>query len=201
LKTSLALQIVTLSMPIYIFFCGETFISLWIGPEYALLGRWVMYFLLVGLVFDSISTNAFRILMAQAVHGKCAITWLVLSVFSIPLGVLGASMWGINGVVLGTTIVTIIGNVVTLLMACSAMKVSLKTYFSETLVRLIYPLLLLSISLGLMVKNFPVENYWNLIVQIIISGIIYCISLWLFTLNTNNRARIVDYIRNKRFLL
>ncbi len=42
LNSTLALQIVSLAMPLAILFYGETFLALWIGPEYAVAGRWVI---------------------------------------------------------------------------------------------------------------------------------------------------------------
>lgn len=69
-------------MPIVVFFCGGIFIELWIGHEYSQNGYWVMNLLLIGLIFDSIAINSFRILMAKAVHGNCALVWLILSILA-----------------------------------------------------------------------------------------------------------------------
>jgi O-antigen/teichoic acid export membrane protein len=180
LNTTFALQIVTMVMPIAIFFYGETFLSLWIGKEYALAGHWVLYFLLVGLVADALATNAFRILTAHGKHGRSALVWLVLSIISIPLGFLGATLWGVAGVTLGTTSAIVIGNLVTLRLTCTVMQVPLRTFFSETLQRLLFPLGLLIASFWLLTWQFPPSGYLNLVVQLLLGGAVYLVALWTF---------------------
>lgn len=190
LNTSLALQAVSLALPLVIFYYGEIFISLWIGHEYASAGHWVINFLLIGLVADAFSGNSFRILTVQSKHGKYAIIWLVLSLLSIPVGIWSASKWGVAGVALGTTLVTTIGSLTSVSMACSLMKVSIKTYFKETVAPLIIPLALLLITFILMNNIFVVKGYFALSVQVAVSGIIYCIAIWRFTLPADIKIRL-----------
>lgn len=197
LKTTLVLQVVSFPILLFILFCGEKFLSIWIGPDIALSGRWVMYCLLVGMAFESLSLNSFRLLMAKNLHGKNALIWLVLAVFSIPLGVLGAYLWDVVGVALGVTFVTVLGNIVTLLMSCSVVKISLMTYLRYTMVKLILPLTLLTASLWLTIEIFPAQNYSGLLFQILLSGTIYCLAIWAFTLNHDDRKQINDYFRIK----
>lgn len=190
LNTSLALQAIGLAIPLVIFFCGEIFISLWIGHEYASAGHWVINFLLIGLVADSFAGNSFRMLTVQSKHGMYAIVWLVLSLLSIPVGIWGASQWGIAGVALGTTLVTAVGSLVSVFMACSLMQISLKTYFKETVFPLIIPLLLLLIAFMIMNRFFAVKGYVMLSVQVFVAGIIYCIAIWQFTLSGDIKERL-----------
>lgn len=195
LNTTLALQIVALVMPLVILFYGETFLGLWIGPEYALAGRWVIYILLVGLVADSLATNAFRILTAHSMHGRCATAWFLLSVISIPLGILGASLWGVAGVALGTTLATVVGNLVTIIMACSVMNIDLRTYFKESLMRLFLPLMLLASTLWILTQLFYVESYTDLLLHLIFAGIVYVTSVWYFTLSDDVRCLLREKMR------
>jgi len=190
LNTTLALQIVSLAMPIVIFFCGETFLGLWIGQEYAVAGRMVLYILLAGMVADSLATNAFRILTAQGKHGRCALTWFVFSALSIPVGIWGANKWGVAGVAAGTTAVTVLANLITVNMACRVMRVSPMSYFRETLLRLAIPLLLLAVVMMIMTWLFPVKNYTDLLVQLMVAGPIYILAVWRFTLGADVRERL-----------
>lgn len=196
-NSTLVLQIVSLVMPLIIFFYGESFLALWVGQEYANAGRWVIYILVPGLVADSLATNAVRMLTAQGLHGRNAAIWLMLSVLSIPLGILGASWWGIAGVTLGTTMVMVVGNMVTVKLACSAMRVSVETYFRKTLMRLIIPLLLLSVVFRTLTILVPVRSYGNLIFQLLIGLCIYLMTVWMFTLSTEVRNRIVNKLNQR----
>lgn len=195
LSTTLALQIVSLAMPIAIFFCGETFLELWIGPEYSAAGRMVMYILLVGLVADSMATNAYSILIAQSKHGKPALMWLVVSVVSILLGVGGGYLWGVAGVAAGTSIATVIGNMFTVAMACTVMETSLWAYFHKTLVRIVPALLMLALSLWGFSVVFPGKNYANLFLQVSVSGLIYLLSIWKFSLTQNIKNNILQRLQ------
>lgn len=195
LTTTLVLQMVTLVMPIIIFFYGETFLSLWIGKAYADAGHGVIYFLLVGLTADALATNAFRMLTAQGKHGKSALVWLGLSISSIPLGILGATLWGVSGVALGTTITMVAGNLVTILLTCKTMQVTLKKYFRETLQRLLLPLLFLAATLFLSTRWLPVAGYSSMVLQLMVGLCVYLISVWFVTLKTEVKNQIIDRIK------
>lgn len=195
LTTTLVLQMVTLVMPIIIFFYGEMFLSLWIGKEYADAGRGVIYFLLIGLAADALATNAFRMLTAQGKHGKSALIWLCLSIISIPLGIVGASLWGVPGVALGTTTTMVAGNLVTLRMTCTVMKVSLKSYFQATLQQLLLPLILLAATLLLCTRVLPVEGYGNIVAQLMLGMSVYLASVWVVTLKTDMKTQILERIK------
>lgn len=191
LITTLALQIISLAMPVMILFCGEAFLRLWIGQEYAEAGRVVLFALTAGLVADSLATNAFRMLTAQGKHGRCSLMWLVLSVVSIPLGVGGAKLWGVAGVAAATTVATVTANLVTVYMTCSVMGVSLQDYFSRTLQRVLFPLLILAITLGVCRVVLPITGYVDLIIHLLFAGTTYLPAVWLFTLDEVVRERLL----------
>lgn len=198
LKSSLALQVFSLAAPLAILFYGEVFLSIWIGQEYATAGRWVIIFLLFGLVADALAINAMRILMAQGLHGRCALIWLILSIFSIPLGIVGASNWGLAGVTLGTTLVMVLGSAASLVLACSSMQVSLKRYFNETVMRLMFPLIVLVFTLFVQTNFMPVKTYIDILFQILVGGSIYMIAVWRFTLENDVRDKLLVHLKLKR---
>lgn len=195
LNTTFVLQIVSLAMPIMLFFCGETFLELWIGREYSNAGRLVLYLLLPGLIADALAINAFSILTAQGKHGKPSLMWLAFSVVSIPLGVGGGYLWGVTGVAAGTSIATCLGNIFTLSMACTEMRIPLITYFRKTLIRLLPALFLLTLSLWSIDLLSVGKSYMSLLFQAGISGVIYVLSIWLFSLNKDIRNNIMQQLR------
>lgn len=197
LNTSLVLQIVSLAMPVVLFFCGETFLGLWIGPEYAEAGRVALYVLIAGLVADSLAANAFRMLTAQGKHGRCALTWLCLSAVSIPVGMGGAYLWGIAGVAAGTTMVTLLANMVTLYMACSAMKVTMAEFFRKTILRILVPLFVLAAAMSVYSGIVTIHGYLDLLLQIVLAGSLYLITVWFFTLTGKIREQLLVRLRLK----
>lgn len=194
LQTSLALQIITLAMPIFIVFCGEPFLAVWIGKEYAVAGRGVLYCLAGALFVEAIAPNASRILMASGHHGRAALMWLILSIISVPLAVLGANRWGVTGVALGSATALIIGNIVTLLMACRDVGATMAEYARTTLMRLVVPLTLLAASLWMTTSALAPGNYLQLTLQVIISGLIYLTAVWVLTLSKESRTQIGEKI-------
>jgi O-antigen/teichoic acid export membrane protein len=195
LQTSLALQIITTAMPLFLFFCGERFLSVWIGREYGIAGRGVLYCLVAGLTVEAIAPNVSRILMATGNHGRAAVAWLVLSCICIPLTILGAAVWGITGVALGSSIIVIIGNFTTLRMACKEVDVSLMLYLRRTIMRLILPLLILLTVLWATTLFLSPHNYLYLILQVVVSGLFYLLAVWRFTLTNHIRGLMIDRLR------
>ena len=121
---------------------------------------------------------------------RCAFIWLLLSALSIPLGIIGASLKGVAGVSCWSkTVVTIIGHLVTILLACSIMKVSLITYFKETLMRVALPLMLLIVVLWTLSSVCTVKSYLNLLVQILAAGFVYIVAVWRISLGVDARGR------------
>jgi len=194
LNTSLALQIITSAMPLFLFFCGEQFLSIWIGKEYGIAGRGVLYCLVIALFVEAIAPNASRILMASGHHGRAAIMWLIVAILSIPLAAFGASKWGVTGVALGSSSAIIVGNLVTLCMACNDVGVTFTEYLQRTLMRLALPLMLLTLLLWITGTLLMPENYLLLAFQVFPCGLFYLIAVWYLTLNAEIRSRITRKI-------
>ncbi len=190
LNTTLALQILSMAAPVVIFFCGENFLRLWIGDEYAVAGKVVIYVLVVGLVADALAVNAFYILTALGRHGNCALVWFFLSLLSIPTGVFGAHFYGLGGVAVGTTMVTVLANLVTIYMACSAMQVSILKYLRNTVIKLVFPLLFLITCFVIVTNILPATTYLALITHLILAVIIYTIAIWLIVFDADMRRII-----------
>lgn len=190
LMSTQALQIVSLAMPIFLFFFGEPFLELWLGLEYARAGHYVLYILIVGLVADSLAINAYNILTAHNAHGRCAFGWLILSAISIPCGIAGAYLWGVEGVTAAAVMVTVFGNLMTLGIACRLMSVSPVVYIRCTIGKLLIPLTILIVLLYLLHITQPISSYLIMVLHIILGGFSYLISVVLLVVDTQNRKKI-----------
>jgi O-antigen/teichoic acid export membrane protein len=196
LQTTLAFQIITMAMPLVILFCGERFLTVWIGKEYGVAGKGVLYCLVAALFVESVAPNASKILLASGHHGRAALHWLGLAIMSVPVAVLGAYRWGVTGVALGSSAALIVGNIVMLKMACADVGVSFTEYLNQTACRLLVPLMLLAFCLWASGLIFSAESYLHLVLQITGSGVIYLISVWFLTLSFDNRIRLADKIES-----
>ncbi|NIP96674.1 MAG: hypothetical protein GWO24_25860, partial [Akkermansiaceae bacterium] len=93
--TTRALQVVMFAMALGILALGGPFIGIWIGPEYAEKGAWIIRFLAAALVLDGIAPNSIRILVSMNRHGRAAAMCLLFAVLGIPLTVVLAKLGGI----------------------------------------------------------------------------------------------------------
>lgn len=192
LTTSFILQIITVAMPIYLFFCGTKFLELWIGPEYAIAGQWVMYALLLGLAAEALSPNARQILLAKAEHGRVAIVSLVMSICSIPLAFFGAKSFGVAGAALGSSVTTGVISLITLVITCRVMKIPLFEYFRVTLLPIVIPLLLLGFTLWGSGQFIRPNSYYDLLLQVCTGTIVYLTACWKLSLSVDARTDLYE---------
>lgn len=192
LTTAFVLQIVTLAMPLYLFFCGEKFLWLWIGPEYAIAGKWVLYTLLLGLAVEALTPNARQILLAKAQHGGIAVVCLIMSICAIPLAFMGAKAIGVAGAALGSSVTTVIISLATLFMTCKVMATSPHEYLQKTLLPLFPPLALLGMALWLGERILHPHSYFGLLLQIAMGTIVYMAAVWKLSLSVAMRKECIE---------
>lgn len=193
LESTFVLQIIMCIMPIMLWQYGEVFLRLWIGQEYAIAGRWVLNILIVGLIADILAVNAFRILTAQGTHGRSALLWLLVATCSVPAGILGGVVWGVEGIALGAVSASVAGNVVTLAFACATLHISLKQYVQATCSKLVVPLIItVTCCVGLSLYT-EINSFFSLILQAVCVVGLYALCVWVFSLD----AAVKQGIRKK----
>ncbi|MEI6609089.1 MAG: hypothetical protein WCO53_05010 [Deltaproteobacteria bacterium] len=173
-KTSYALQVVTLGMVVFLWFSGEPFLRIWIGPEYAENGRWVLRFLIMGLVVEAVSPNAGRLLIGAAKHGKAAKILLIISVLFIPCAIAGAYLANVAGVAAASAVASSCGAFVMLFLACRQLGITVKEHLRDTVAPLVLPLTVTAFCLWIIFKAWPPLSY-----GIIFSGSLAALCLYL----------------------
>lgn len=196
LQTTFVLQAFMFILPVVLWQYGEVFLHLWIGLEYAEASRWVIKFMVIGLIADNLSVNSYRLLTAQASHGRVALIWLVLAALSIPTGVFGAKLWGVEGAVLAVVLFTMVGNLATLLLACAALKISHREYLQATCIKLVMPVTLSAGCSVLLVRSYSVISFFDLIIHVIIVGFFYCLCVWIFSLDEAIKYTVTQKLKN-----
>jgi len=194
LESALFLQIITGSMVIFLYFCGDLFLKLWIGNDYLITGSGVVTALLVGMLFQAFSPNSLQMLLASSQHGKVALLHLIFALFSIPLAYFSTLYYGVIGSAFSNSFVTSILSVITLTAACSFLNISFFTYIRKTVAPLLFPLIGLALSLRIFNYFFIYSNYFDLIINIFIGWFVYCFLIWNFVLSISIRTNIKNYI-------
>lgn len=194
LKTTFVLQCIMFITPIILWQYGEAFLRLWIGVDHAEAGHWIIRLLVVGLVADTLAVNSFRLLTAKASHGKSAFVWLVLGIMSIPVGVLAGKNWGIEGVTFAVVLATVVGNFVTVALACCSLNISPGEYFRATCMKLILPITLSCCCSIFLVNFWEIKNYLTLIWHTSIVCSLYFLHIWFFSLDKRDKTYVVKKV-------
>ena len=150
-----ATLIVSLPLELALFLRGETFISLWMGPQYAHPSGTVLRILLISLIVSSGSSACGGIVFGMEKHRPVAL-WAILEGFAnLGLSIFLVRRIGIYGVAWGTTIPSLIVEV--LLWppyVCHLVKISMREYLWQTWIRT--GLAVLPFTLGC----YLAERYW-----------------------------------------
>ena len=197
LLTSFLLQVFTMFMTMTLAFCGKPFLSLWIGDSFAQKSQIVVYILVGGLAFEAVAPNTKQLLMAKNKHGGAALVWLLTAIMSIPLAIAGAMIKGVTGAIFGAVAATALTSVATLSIACKVLSTSLEEYFKQTLVPLIPPIILTSLSFYYSINFLHLYNYTNLLLLILLNGSIYIYSVWRFSLTQEMRVTARNSLNNQ----
>jgi O-antigen/teichoic acid export membrane protein len=194
LESALFLQIITGSMVIFLYFCGDLFLKLWIGNNYLISGSGVVTALLVGMLFQAFSPNSLQMLLASSQHGKVALLHLIFALFSIPMAYFSTLYYGVIGAAFSNSFVISILSVITLTAACSFLNVSFLTYIKKSIVPLLPSLIILGFSLWIINYHFAPSNYIGLIINVFIGCAVYYVSIWHFVLSDKVRYNIKNHI-------
>lgn len=168
-----------LMIPILITTCflGVSFLTVWMGAEYAEKGQWVLYILGVAYAFSFINPFHIQFLTGVGLHGFLAKINLTASVINIVLSIILVKFIGKEGAALGTLIAAIIFSPIILAYTCKCLEISIWTYIKNVVLTLIIPNMLLSLLLWLLISNIVIDSYFKIIAAGIFSifayGILY----------------------------
>ena len=99
-----AALVVSLPIELALFLRGETFISLWMGPEYGRASGTVLRVLLISLIVSTGSAAACGIVYGMEKHRRVALWGILEGIANLGLSILLVRRIGITGVAWGTTI-------------------------------------------------------------------------------------------------
>jgi O-antigen/teichoic acid export membrane protein len=170
-----------LPIALALIFRGQTFISLWLGPQYAQyagISETVLRILTIGLFFSTANSTAGSIIVAIDKHKPLARWAMYEAIFNLGLSIVLVKTVGLYGVAWGTSISM---GLVHLLFWPSyinkVLGVPIKTYIWEGWVKIT----LCSIPFGIMCaiaeRYWPAKNLVTFFSQIIVTLPIYAISV------------------------
>jgi O-antigen/teichoic acid export membrane protein len=178
-KLSLAMQSFAIVMPLFLWFVGDDFLRLWIGPEYSVKGQWVLRILVIGLAAEAVSPIAGRLLVGLGKHGRAAKVWLVVSLIFVPVAVISAYLAGLEGLATASVVATVTGSFLVLRLTCLELRMTVWTHVTTTVLPLIPALFVSAVILFISGRIFYINSYLDFAL-VVISGILpYIFIIWL----------------------
>jgi O-antigen/teichoic acid export membrane protein len=155
-----------LCTPVFLvlYFYGDDFIGMWMGIEYKDPSGQVLKILLIGYFFFLAQLIAHGILKGLSKHKILAILLSIEAIANLFLSLYLGSIWGINGVALGTTIPIIVINVLLVpYYTCKELNIN---YVKYLITSCIYPVLSFVLFFFIIqYLNIQVANYLELILM------------------------------------
>ncbi len=186
-----AALIVSLPIEVALALRGHTFIRLWMGEQYAQPSGTVMQILLLSVVFASANTTSGGIVYGMEKHKRIAYWAIGEAVANFVLSVILVRRIGIYGVAWGTTIPSVI---IELLLwprfICKLVVMPVRTYLWQTWFRTALGILPFALACYLAERYWPARNLFIFFLQIAVM-----LPLFPITLGLIFRSEVVVKIR------
>lgn len=181
-----------------IFFLGPPFIGRWIGVEYSLKGKTILYLLGAASLLQLLNPFHGRILTSMGHHGALAKVRLIEAVLNIGLSLILVRYWGKEGVALGTLVPALLAEPVVLYLVGVRADFSPWHYVRKVLVPLLAPTVATASLYAFIGLLITLNSYGS----IIFTGTIA--SLWFlflfFLLAVRSEERKFFHLKLGRFL-
>ncbi|BDV43060.1 teichoic acid transporter [Geotalea uraniireducens] len=121
-------------MPIVIslYFYGDDFISIWMGPEIGLRSKWVLRLLLIGFGLATSQLIAHGILKGISKHKVLAYILAVEALANLGMSIALAKPYGIEGVAVGTMVPLIFASLAIIFYTCRLLGMRIFTYLLQS---------------------------------------------------------------------
>lgn len=186
--------ILSLILTGFIFF-GQYFIEIWAGEEY--LDAYYVALLLMSPAIIALSQNiGIEIQRAKNKHQFRSIVYLFMAIINVGISIWLAKLWGVIGVAIGTTISLVVANgLIMNIYYHKSIGINIITFWKSILKSSIS--FLIPISFGIFRMLFyDFKSFWDFFGLMLIYVVVYCISIYFFGLNEEERNKIFSF-KNK----
>ncbi len=192
-----AMQFLLLWIPLALLALGVPFIHRWMGPSYAVQGRWVVRLLSLALLVEWIGPNSGQLLVSAGRHGRAAAVALVFAVISVAASIPLGRALGLAGIALSVAATSAVTALIFLTLACRALEVPVLEHLTRTVFRFLPALVLSGLAfLFLRMRGAPL-TYPDLITHAAVAGTVYLLAAWLFALTAAER-RVLEAVVARR---
>ncbi|MDK0710434.1 oligosaccharide flippase family protein [Clostridium perfringens] len=198
-KVSRIILILYLLILIGFVFFGKKFIILWVGYDY-IPAYYISVAIIASTLIPRVQDPINDIVRAKNMHGILNIIIFLAGIINVCMSIIFVHLYGIYGVVIGTVISLIIGNIlIGNIYYKKKVGINLKIYFSETfsgIWKCILPIIVLCILLSI----FNYVNWSVLILQCLLYLIGFLLILFKWGLNTQEKQIVKKLVLKINFI-
>ncbi|EOU2073685.1 hypothetical protein C5S22_11755, partial [Clostridium perfringens] len=198
-KVSRIILILYLLILIGFVFFGKKFIILWVGYDY-IPAYYISVAIIASTLIPRVQDPINDIVRAKNMHGILNVIIFLAGIINVCMSIIFVHLYGIYGVVIGTVISLIIGNIlIGNIYYKKKVGINLKIYFSETfsgIWKCILPIILLCILLS----SFNYVNWGVLIFQCLLYLIGFLLILFKLGLNTQEKQIVKKLVLKIKFI-
>ncbi len=180
-----------------LFFLFFSFLTRWMGAEYAEKGRWVLFLLIGGYGLSLLNPFSHDLLIGIGRHGMLAKIRVAMAVFNLILSIILVQYFNIEGVALGTLIPVILFEPVLLYFTCKYLGITVNQYFKDVFLPLIIPNGLFILLLWQLTSNFTIADYPSILGAAILAFSLYGFLFFSFSLEREEKKAILGKLRLK----
>jgi len=170
---------------------GESFLSLWMGAEYAEKCTAILIILFAAQMVQGPQLISHSLLLGISKHKNYSYMNMAVSVINLALSIYLIQDYGLIGVALGAAIPQVI------FYSCVVPFISIRTaglsfgyYFSETYLKLLFPSLLLFGVLFLFKSHYYPDTFGLLIIEATIAAVFYLFSIYFLSLDRQEQDKV-----------
>jgi O-antigen/teichoic acid export membrane protein len=190
LSTTRVMQFIQSGIAMGLICLGLPFLARWMGPEYAVKGAGAFYFLCGAALFTVVGANANRMLVSLNQHGRAAIAALVIGVVSLAAAYVLSLYYGLVGAAAGACAFGCALNLIELVLACRALKLSVAKQIIWPLRRNLLPVLAGASAMTISARVVPTDTYVGIAVNALCGSCVY-VTVSVFTaLSASERQRL-----------
>ncbi|MDY6903907.1 MAG: oligosaccharide flippase family protein [Thermodesulfobacteriota bacterium] len=173
-----------------VFFLGLPFLSLWIGPEYAQKGKYVLFMIGLAFLLPFLNPLQGRILTSMGMHGILAKIRILEALMNLSLSLSLVHFYGKEGVALGTLLPALMFEPFILWVVSNRLNISSWYYFKSVLVPPVLPVLTTSLLYYYLTKSIIPNSYGNILLAWILCSSAYVICFCCFVMSKDERNQI-----------
>lgn len=190
--------VVGISMTLFwgVILLGNPFLAIWMGPEYAEKGKFVLYIITIAFFLPLLNPFQGRLLTSANRHGFLAKIRPIGAVSNLVLSLILIRFFGKEGVALGSLIPLFITEPLILKYVCEQVGIKMLEYFKIVVIPQLIPILGIIIAYFIISSNFEIYDYFSIFITICMIWLIFGTLFFIFSIPKDEVRFIISRLKS-----